>query len=202
MPALRFLSRRWLIGDDDLVLPHAAGALVRTAWAGLLTAMYVLHTRRSEDGSEGDGGGGGEGSKGCDGETDFFSFYSLGAITLFALSAVVDVAIAAVSAQGGIVDSRLRRRLGLHKLLAVMLLLRAVELVWTALGTYWVYGEKGDGDGDDRGGIGCPAAADRGFFQAVIISNWVLIALLLLAFWLVFDGHGHDARGTGARPGW
>jgi len=80
MPALCALGRLWCLADDDLVLPGASGAVLLTAWTGLLGASSRLAATCAPTA---------------------FTRFILGLLCLTAANTLLHVLLAICSARGG-----------------------------------------------------------------------------------------------------
>ncbi|KAK7794443.1 hypothetical protein R5R35_003811 [Gryllus longicercus] len=187
MPALRLLGRRWLVATDDLVFPGLFEFVYRLIWL-VLVALVAW----SLGAGWGWGGGGGGAGATCTDEEGGAAVraYLCGELLLIALAMALLAALVNRSAQGSVMDARARRHV--PALLTAKVLLIVPEVAWNILGTLWAFSDT----------VQC--SNEEGFTKAVIeamvLFNWVQLALTLLGLALVFDPLGSSRLVAPAPP--
>lgn len=160
MPGLVVFGRRWGIASDDLGPPTAVEFVLRAAWLSVAAALLSAHS----------------GNLVCPGGP-LLRIYLIGVLALLCATLATLASIVALSMQGTI--SRPGPRRNMPALVYVRAFLYVPELVWVALGTYWVW----------DGSPGC----ERPVVHAVlgtVVTNWVILLGTVVAVLITFDPLG------------
>ncbi|XP_015903943.1 diacylglycerol lipase-beta [Parasteatoda tepidariorum] len=107
MPALIFFKRKWLIADDDLVIPFAVEAFIRLMWLSTSLAITWLNIKNCND-------------------SDLLNYFLFVIIGDLSVSAIVSFAVCFVSSRGSVME--VHKRSGLTKVLYIKVVTVLVEI--------------------------------------------------------------------------
>ncbi|XP_024890963.1 sn1-specific diacylglycerol lipase alpha isoform X2 [Temnothorax curvispinosus] len=163
MPGLIAFGRRWRVGSDDLVLP---GGLLFYAHLLELTVLGVLLGILEWDRSDT-----------C---ILFLWEYVIGYEGLFVVCMAVEFSICFLATRGSILDTTARAPM--QYVLYFRLFLVLVETGWLCAGVTWLvhYYQT------------CPVDQAKDVMLGLVISNWCLLALMMVTIWCTYDAAGRS----------
>ncbi|KAL0120705.1 hypothetical protein PUN28_008402 [Cardiocondyla obscurior] len=163
MPSLIAFNRRWRVGSDDLVLP---GAILFYVHLFELTVLGVLLGILEWDRSDT-----------C---VLLLWDYVVGYEGLFVACMAVEFSICFLATRGSILDTTARAPM--QYILYIRLFLVLVEIGWLCAGVTWLV----------RYYQTCPGDRAKDVMLGLVISNWCLLALMMVTIWCTYDAAGRS----------
>lgn len=108
--------------------------------------------------------------------------YYIGMVIILPLAIILSGTLMHFSMQGTITNEEPRKKVS--SLIVLKLILYAVDVTWTAIGTYWAFSEHV---------VGCPSAVVI-IVKGATIVGWIMLFFLLVGILIVFDPLGHLAE--------
>nr|XP_012217034.1 PREDICTED: sn1-specific diacylglycerol lipase alpha isoform X5 [Linepithema humile] len=163
MPSLIAFGRRWRVGSDDLVLP---GASLFCLHVFELTVLGVLLGILEWDRSV---------------PCIFLLWeYMIGYEVLFVVCILVEFYICFLATRGSILDTTARA--SMQYFLYIRLFMVLVEIGWLCAGVTWLA----------RYYQTCPVDQAKDVMLGLVISNWCLLALMMVTIWCTYDAAGRS----------
>ncbi|XP_020295479.1 sn1-specific diacylglycerol lipase alpha isoform X3 [Pseudomyrmex gracilis] len=163
MPGIVVFRRRWSVGSDDLVVPGAFLFILHLIWLTVLGILLgILEWNR--------------------GDTCILLLweYMIGYEVLLAVCMVVEFYICFLAMRGSILDTA--RRAPMQYILYIRLFLVLVEIGWLCAGVTWLmhYYQT------------CLVDQAKDVMLGLVISNWCLLALIMVTIWCTYDAAGRS----------
>ncbi|XP_018373299.1 PREDICTED: sn1-specific diacylglycerol lipase alpha isoform X2 [Trachymyrmex cornetzi] len=163
MPSLIAFGRRWTVGSDDLVLPGAVLFYVHLLELTVLGILLgILEWDRSDT---------------C---VLLLWQYVIGYEGLFVVCMMVEFYICFLATRGSILDTTARAPM--QYVLYFRLFLVLVETGWLCTGVTWLA----------RYYQTCPVDQAKDVMLGLVISNWCLLALMMVTIWCTYDAAGRS----------
>ncbi|XP_031776610.1 sn1-specific diacylglycerol lipase alpha isoform X3 [Nasonia vitripennis] len=163
MPGIVVFRRRWSVGSDDLVVPGAFLFLLHLVWVIVLGVLLgILEWDRSIQ---------------C---VLLLWEYILGYLAIFISSMAVEFSMCMLATRGSILDTAARAPM--QYLLYIRLFLLLVEAAWLSAGVTWL----------TRFYQTCPVDQAKDIMLGLVISNWCVLASVLVTVWCVYDAAGRS----------
>ncbi|XP_046422855.1 diacylglycerol lipase-alpha isoform X2 [Neodiprion lecontei] len=163
MPSLIAFGRRWRIGSDDLWIPGFNLAGIHLLMVIVLSVLLgVLEWDRNVS---------------C---VRLLWEYVLGYMVILVISIVVELSISVLAMRGSILDTAPRAPMQYY--LYFRLLVMIVEMGWLCAGIAWLVKHYST----------CPIDQAKGFILGLVISNWCVLASVLVTVWCTFDAAGRS----------
>ncbi|XP_018355248.1 PREDICTED: sn1-specific diacylglycerol lipase alpha [Trachymyrmex septentrionalis] len=163
MPSLIAFGRRWTVGSDDLVLPGAVLFYVHLLELTVLGILLgILEWDRSDT---------------C---VLLLWQYVIGYEGLFVVCMMVEFYICFLATRGSILDTTARAPM--QYVLYFRLFLVLVETGWLCTGITWLA----------RYYQTCPVDQAKDVMLGLVISNWCLLALMMVTIWCTYDAAGRS----------
>ncbi|XP_066600211.1 diacylglycerol lipase-alpha isoform X2 [Prorops nasuta] len=163
MPGIVVFRRRWSVGSDDLVVPGAFLFVLHLIWVTLLGIILgILEWDRSVS---------------C---VLLLWEYFLGYQAIFIASMLVEFSICFLATRGSILDTAARAPM--QYILYLRLFLLLVETGWLCAGVTWLiqYYQA------------CPAKEAKDVMLGLVISNWCVLASVMVTVWCTYDTAGRS----------
>ncbi|XP_046422858.1 diacylglycerol lipase-alpha isoform X5 [Neodiprion lecontei] len=163
MPGIVVFRRRWSVGSDDLVVPGVFLFVLHLIWVIVLSVLLgVLEWDRNVS---------------C---VRLLWEYVLGYMVILVISIVVELSISVLAMRGSILDTAPRAPMQYY--LYFRLLVMIVEMGWLCAGIAWLVKHYST----------CPIDQAKGFILGLVISNWCVLASVLVTVWCTFDAAGRS----------
>ncbi|XP_046741957.1 diacylglycerol lipase-alpha isoform X5 [Diprion similis] len=163
MPGIVVFRRRWSVGSDDLVVPGVFLFVLHLIWVIVLSVLLgVLEWDRNVS---------------C---VRLLWEYVLGYVVILVISIVVELSISVLAMRGSILDTAPRAPMQYY--LYFRLLVMIVEMGWLCAGIAWLVKHYST----------CPIDQAKGFILGLVISNWCVLASVLVTVWCTFDAAGRS----------
>ncbi|XP_011633571.1 sn1-specific diacylglycerol lipase alpha isoform X11 [Pogonomyrmex barbatus] len=163
MPGIVVFRRRWSVGSDDLVVPGAFLFILHLIWLTVLGVLLgILEWDRSDT---------------C---ILLLWAYVIGYVILFVVCMAVEFSICCLATRGSILDTAARAPM--QYVLYLRLFLVLVETGWLCAGVSWLahYYQT------------CPVDQAKDVMLGLVISNWCLLALMMVTIWCTYDAAGRS----------
>ncbi|XP_077278933.1 inactivation no afterpotential E isoform X3 [Temnothorax americanus] len=163
MPGIVVFRRRWSVGSDDLVVPGAFLFILHLVWLTVLGVLLgILEWDRSDT---------------C---ILLLWEYVIGYEGLFVVCMAVEFSICFLATRGSILDTTARAPM--QYVLYFRLFLVLVETGWLCAGVTWLvhYYQT------------CPVDQAKDVMLGLVISNWCLLALMMVTIWCTYDAAGRS----------
>ncbi|XP_071639889.1 diacylglycerol lipase-alpha isoform X4 [Temnothorax longispinosus] len=163
MPGIVVFRRRWSVGSDDLVVPGAFLFILHLIWLTVLGVLLgILEWDRSDT---------------C---ILLLWEYVIGYEGLFVVCMAVEFSICFLATRGSILDTTARAPM--QYVLYFRLFLVLVETGWLCAGVTWLvhYYQT------------CPVDQAKDVMLGLVISNWCLLALMMVTIWCTYDAAGRS----------
>lgn len=108
--------------------------------------------------------------------------YYIGMVIILPLAIILSGTLLHFSMQGTITNEEPRKKVS--SLIVLKLILFAVDITWTGIGTYWAFSEQV---------VDCPSAVVI-IVKGATIVGWIMLFFLLVGILMVFDPLGHLAE--------
>ncbi|XP_018405396.1 PREDICTED: sn1-specific diacylglycerol lipase alpha [Cyphomyrmex costatus] len=163
MPGIVVFRRRWSVGSDDLVVPGVFLFIVHLIWLTVLGILLgILEWDRSDT---------------C---VLLLWQYVIGYEGLFVVCMMVEFYICFLATRGSILDTTARAPM--QYVLYFRLFLVLVEIGWLCTGVTWLV----------RFYQTCPVDQAKDVMLGLVISNWCLLALMMVTIWCTYDAAGRS----------
>ncbi|KAG5329957.1 DGLA lipase, partial [Acromyrmex heyeri] len=163
MPGIVVFRRRWSVGSDDLVVPGVFLFIVHLIWLTVLGILLgILEWDRSDT---------------C---VLLLWQYVIGYEGLFVVCMMVEFYICFLATRGSILDTTARAPM--QYVLYFRLFLVLVETGWLCTGVTWLV----------RYYQTCPVDQAKDVMLGLVISNWCLLALMMVTIWCTYDAAGRS----------
>ncbi|XP_029668514.1 sn1-specific diacylglycerol lipase alpha isoform X4 [Formica exsecta] len=163
MPGIVVFRRRWSVGSDDLVVPGAFLFILHLIWLTVLGVLLgILEWDRSVP---------------C---ILLMWEYMIGYEGLFVACIAVEFSICFLATRGSILDTATRAPM--QYILYIRLFLVLVETGWLCAGVTWLA----------RYYQTCRVDQAKDVMLGLVISNWCLLALLMVTIWCTYDAAGRS----------
>ncbi|XP_070515541.1 diacylglycerol lipase-alpha isoform X1 [Cardiocondyla obscurior] len=163
MPGIVVFRRRWSVGSDDLVVPGVFLFVVHLIWLTVLGVLLgILEWDRSDT---------------C---VLLLWDYVVGYEGLFVACMAVEFSICFLATRGSILDTTARAPM--QYILYIRLFLVLVEIGWLCAGVTWLV----------RYYQTCPGDRAKDVMLGLVISNWCLLALMMVTIWCTYDAAGRS----------
>ncbi|KAG5318892.1 DGLA lipase, partial [Pseudoatta argentina] len=163
MPGIVVFRRRWSVGSDDLVVPGVFLFIVHLIWLTVLGILLgILEWDRSDT---------------C---VLLLWQYVIGYEGLFVVCMMVEFYICFLATRGSILDTTARAPM--QYVLYFRLFLVLVETGWLCTGVTWLV----------RYYQTCPVGQAMDVMLGLVISNWCLLALMMVTIWCTYDAAGRS----------
>ncbi|XP_029179132.1 sn1-specific diacylglycerol lipase alpha isoform X6 [Nylanderia fulva] len=163
MPGIVVFRRRWSVGSDDLVVPGAFLFIVHLIWLTVLGVLLgIIEWDRSVP---------------C---ILLLWQYMIGYEGLFVICIAVEFFICFLATRGSILDTTARAPM--QYFLYFRLFLVLVETGWLCAGVTWLA----------RYYQTCRVDQAKEVMLGLVISNWCLLALMMVTIWCTYDAAGRS----------
>ncbi|XP_070171111.1 diacylglycerol lipase-alpha isoform X3 [Polyergus mexicanus] len=163
MPGIVVFRRRWSVGSDDFVVPGAFLFILHLIWLTVLGVLLgILEWDRSVP---------------C---ILLMWEYMIGYEGLFVACMAVEFSICFLATRGSILDTAARAPM--QYILYIRLFLVLVETGWLCAGVTWLA----------RYYQTCRVDQAKDVMLGLVISNWCLLALLMVTIWCTYDAAGRS----------
>ncbi|XP_011260986.1 sn1-specific diacylglycerol lipase alpha isoform X6 [Camponotus floridanus] len=163
MPGIVVFRRRWSVGSDDLVVPGAFLFSLHLIWVTVLGVLLgILEWDRSVP---------------C---ILLLWEYMIGYEGLFVACIAVEFSICFLATRGSILDTAARAPI--QYILYIRLFLVLVETGWLCAGVTWLA----------RYYQTCRVDQAKDVMLGLVISNWCLLALMMVTIWCTYDAAGRS----------
>ncbi|XP_054001442.1 diacylglycerol lipase-alpha isoform X3 [Hylaeus anthracinus] len=163
MPGIVVFRRRWSVGSDDLVVPGAFLFILHLIWMTVLGLLLgILKWDRSVP---------------C---ILLLWEYVVGYLAIFGACMAVEFSICFLATRGSILDTAARAPM--QYVLYVRIFLLLVEAGWLCAGVTWLthYYQT------------CPIDQIRDVMLGLVISNWCVLASVMVTVWCTYDAAGRS----------
>ncbi|XP_015602963.1 sn1-specific diacylglycerol lipase alpha isoform X2 [Cephus cinctus] len=163
MPSLIAFKRRWRVGSDDLVVPGFTLASIHALEVIVLSVLLgILEWDRNVN---------------C---IFLLWEYVLGYLAIFLASMTVEFSMCVLATRGSILDTA--PRAPMQYLLYLRLFLLLVEAGWLCAGVTWLTFFYQT----------CPVDQVKDFILGLVISNWCVLASVMVTVWCTYDAAGRS----------
>ncbi|XP_015602986.1 sn1-specific diacylglycerol lipase alpha isoform X5 [Cephus cinctus] len=163
MPGIVVFRRRWSVGSDDLVVPGAFLFILHLIWVIVLSVLLgILEWDRNVN---------------C---IFLLWEYVLGYLAIFLASMTVEFSMCVLATRGSILDTA--PRAPMQYLLYLRLFLLLVEAGWLCAGVTWLTFFYQT----------CPVDQVKDFILGLVISNWCVLASVMVTVWCTYDAAGRS----------
>ncbi|XP_012217030.1 diacylglycerol lipase-alpha isoform X1 [Linepithema humile] len=163
MPGIVVFRRRWSVGSDDLVVPGFVLFIFHLIWLTVLGVLLgILEWDRSVP---------------C---IFLLWEYMIGYEVLFVVCILVEFYICFLATRGSILDTTARA--SMQYFLYIRLFMVLVEIGWLCAGVTWLA----------RYYQTCPVDQAKDVMLGLVISNWCLLALMMVTIWCTYDAAGRS----------
>ncbi|XP_012265219.2 diacylglycerol lipase-alpha isoform X1 [Athalia rosae] len=163
MPGIVVFRRRWIVGSDDLVVPGVFLFVLHLIWVIVLGVLLgVLEWDRTVS---------------C---ILLLWEYFLGYLAILLVSILVELSICVLAMRGSIQDTA--PRAPMQYFLYFRLFVMVVEMGWLCAGIAWLVIHYKT----------CPVDQAKDFILGLVISNWCVLASVLVTVWCTFDAAGRS----------